>query len=237
MGDYVDFALTLIFWVGITFELPLVMFFLARFNLVSARQFAKQWRYAIVIIAVVAAVITPTVDLFNMTLVALPMLGLYALGILFACRSSPRIQSPRRFQNNPGLSKSGAARVFSSPCPSFFTPLLSAPGTSYVSCDGDSIDWLALADTFALYLFVPLVLLVALVVATRRYALLLILAAPCVLFLVLFGAQFFPPPSLLDSTQPALRVMTFNLNGNSPHPELAIEHVASENPDIALVQE
>ncbi len=89
LEDYVDFSLTLIFWVGLTFELPLVMFFLARFNVVSARQFAKQWRYAVVIIAVVAAVITPTVDVFNMTLVALPMLGLYVLGIVFAWLARP----------------------------------------------------------------------------------------------------------------------------------------------------
>lgn len=99
LGDYVDFALALIFWVGLTFELPLVMFFLARFNLVTARQFARQWRYAVVIIAVAAAVITPTVDLFNMTLVALPMLGLYALGILFAWFARPRGSSKSLVQS------------------------------------------------------------------------------------------------------------------------------------------
>ncbi len=89
LEDYVDFSLTLIFWVGLTFELPLVMFFLARFNVVTARQFARQWRYALVIIAIGAAVITPTVDLFNMTLVALPMVGLYLLGIVFAWLARP----------------------------------------------------------------------------------------------------------------------------------------------------
>lgn len=96
LEDYIDFSLTLIFWVGITFELPLVMFFLARFNVVTARQFAKQWRYAVVIIAVAAAVITPTVDLFNMTLVALPMLGLYVMGIVFAWIARPNAKTPTR---------------------------------------------------------------------------------------------------------------------------------------------
>lgn len=96
LEDYVDFALTLIFWVGVTFELPLIMFFLARFNVMSARQFARQWRYAIVIIAVVAAVITPTVDLFNMSLVALPMVGLYVLGIAFAWLARPREAAKRQ---------------------------------------------------------------------------------------------------------------------------------------------
>jgi len=89
LEDYIDFALALIFWVGLTFELPLVMFFLARFNVVTARQFAQQWRYAVVIIAAAAAVITPTVDIFNMALVALPMLGLYVLGIAFAWLARP----------------------------------------------------------------------------------------------------------------------------------------------------
>lgn len=93
LDEYIDFALGLIFWVGIAFELPLVMFFLARFNVVTARQFAKQWRYAVVIIAVVAAVITPTVDPFNMSLVALPMLALYVLGILFAFIARPRAKA------------------------------------------------------------------------------------------------------------------------------------------------
>ncbi len=91
LEEYINFALALIFWVGVAFELPLVMFFLARFNVMSARQFAKQWRYAIVIIAVAAAVITPTVDVFNMTLVALPMFGLYLLGIAFAWLARPRV--------------------------------------------------------------------------------------------------------------------------------------------------
>jgi sec-independent protein translocase protein TatC len=65
------------------------MFFLARFNLITARQFARQWRYAIVLIAVASAVITPTVDIFNMSLVALPMVGLYLLGIAFAWLAHP----------------------------------------------------------------------------------------------------------------------------------------------------
>jgi sec-independent protein translocase protein TatC len=91
LEEYINFALSLIFWVGLAFELPLVMFFLARFNIMTARQFAQQWRYAVVIIVIAAAVITPTVDLFNMTLVALPMFGLYLLGIGFAWLARPRV--------------------------------------------------------------------------------------------------------------------------------------------------
>jgi Sec-independent protein secretion pathway component TatC len=90
LEDYMDFALALIFWVGLTFELPLVMFFLARFNFVTARQFARQWRFAVVIIVIISAVITPTVDPLNMALVAVPMVLLYLLGIAFAWLARPR---------------------------------------------------------------------------------------------------------------------------------------------------
>lgn len=90
LDEYYAFSIALIFWVGLTFELPLLMFFLARFNVITARQFAQQWRYAVVIIVVISAVITPTVDPFNMSLVALPMLGLYLLGIGFAWLARPR---------------------------------------------------------------------------------------------------------------------------------------------------
>lgn len=84
LDDYIGFALALIFWVGLSFETPLLMFFLARFKLITWRQYARQWRYAVVLIVVIAAVITPTTDAFNMTLVALPMLLLYAIGVLMA---------------------------------------------------------------------------------------------------------------------------------------------------------
>jgi Sec-independent protein secretion pathway component TatC len=101
LEEYINFALALIFWVGLTFELPLGMFFLARFQIVTARQFAQQWRYAVVIIAIVAAVITPTVDVFNMSLVALPMLGLYVLGIAFAWIARPNAKAaPKQIPAN-----------------------------------------------------------------------------------------------------------------------------------------
>lgn len=82
--NYIPFVTALLFWIGVCFELPLVMFFLAKIGVVSSRFLLKSWRYAVVLIFVVAAVVTPTVDPFNMSLVALPMIGLYFLGILLA---------------------------------------------------------------------------------------------------------------------------------------------------------
>lgn len=82
--NYIPFVTALLFWIGVCFELPLVLYFLAKIGVVNSRFLLKSWRYAVVLIFIVAAVITPTVDPFNMTLVALPMIGLYFLGILLA---------------------------------------------------------------------------------------------------------------------------------------------------------
>jgi sec-independent protein translocase protein TatC len=79
--QYFSFVLGVLLWIGVAFETPLVMTLLARLGMVSPRAMAKQWRYAVLGVALVAAVITPTVDPFNMALVMAPLLGLYFLGI------------------------------------------------------------------------------------------------------------------------------------------------------------
>jgi sec-independent protein translocase protein TatC len=78
---YVDFVTGLMFWVGMLFELPLVMFLLAKLGLVTARQLLKAWRIAIVAIAVVAAIVTPTTDPINMGLLMLPLMVLYFMSV------------------------------------------------------------------------------------------------------------------------------------------------------------
>lgn len=82
--EYMDFVTRIVFWVGLAFEMPMVIALVARFGLVRPKQLLKFWRYAIVIIFVIAAVITPTPDPFNQTLVAGPLFFLYFVGILFA---------------------------------------------------------------------------------------------------------------------------------------------------------
>ena len=81
ISSYVDFITGLLFWIGIAFEYPLVIYILALMGIVKPQSLAKQWRYAIVIIAIVAAAITPTVDPVNMSLVMAPMILLYFLSI------------------------------------------------------------------------------------------------------------------------------------------------------------
>lgn len=80
-SSYIGFVTGLMFWVGIAFEFPLVIFLLASLGIVKARALAQQWRLAIVIIAIASAMITPTIDPVNMSLVMGPMILLYFLSI------------------------------------------------------------------------------------------------------------------------------------------------------------
>ncbi len=82
--EYVSFVVSVAFWIGVSFQTPLIVFILAKVGLVTAGFLARNWRFAVVIIAVIAAVITPTVDPFNMALLMLPLLVLYGLSILLA---------------------------------------------------------------------------------------------------------------------------------------------------------
>ena len=81
VSSYVKFVGGLLFWIGLFFESPLVIAVLTMMGLIKPRSLLKQWRYAIVIIAIIAAAITPTVDPVNMSLVMLPLILLYFLSI------------------------------------------------------------------------------------------------------------------------------------------------------------
>jgi sec-independent protein translocase protein TatC len=83
-NEYIPFVTSLIFWIGVSFETPLIIFIMAKVGVVTPRFLAQQWRFAVVIIAIMAAMITPTVDPFNMALVMAPLMGLYGLSILLA---------------------------------------------------------------------------------------------------------------------------------------------------------
>ena len=84
ISEYISFVLTIILWVGAAFETPLAMFVLSKANIVSSDKFAKVRKFAYVGIAVLAAVITPTPDAFNMLIVMVPLVGLYELGVLLS---------------------------------------------------------------------------------------------------------------------------------------------------------
>lgn len=89
-SSYVKFVTSLMFWIGVAFQFPLVIFVLAKVGLVKAKMLREQWRLAVVIMAVAAALITPTVDPVNMALVMAPMLVLYLLSIFLAKIAEPK---------------------------------------------------------------------------------------------------------------------------------------------------
>jgi len=79
--SYFAFVTNLIFWIGMSFELPLLIFVLADVGVVNAGTLLKGWRVAVIVIAVLAAVITPTADPVNMGIFMVPLFGLYLLSI------------------------------------------------------------------------------------------------------------------------------------------------------------
>lgn len=95
---YIGFVTRVVFWIGVAFEMPLVLAFLARAGIVTGRQLLGFWRQAVVIIAVVAAAITPTVDPINMSIVMGPLLLLY-LGSCGLAYLVYRPREPRDFSD------------------------------------------------------------------------------------------------------------------------------------------
>ncbi|WP_376793127.1 twin-arginine translocase subunit TatC [Thermoflexus sp.] len=83
-SSYLSFVVSLMFWLGLSFEMPLVFFALAKARLINARQLLRAWRFAVLIIAIIAAAITPTVDPVNMSIVMVPLIALYLLSVLLA---------------------------------------------------------------------------------------------------------------------------------------------------------
>ena len=82
--NYMDFVSCFMFWIGVIFELPLVMYFLSKLGVVSVQRMVKFRKYAFVLAFVIGAVITPTPDPFNQTIVSLPIYFLFELGIILA---------------------------------------------------------------------------------------------------------------------------------------------------------
>jgi sec-independent protein translocase protein TatC len=79
---YISFVTSLVFWMGVAFQTPLVFFLVSLLGLVSATTLIRQWRVAIVGASIAAALITPTIDPVNMFLVMTPLLTLYGLSII-----------------------------------------------------------------------------------------------------------------------------------------------------------
>jgi sec-independent protein translocase protein TatC len=84
INEYFSLFSKTLLGIGLVFEMPVLVFFLARFGIVTHTLLLRQWRWAIVLIFIVAAVVTPTPDVVNQSAVALPMIVLYLLSVLVA---------------------------------------------------------------------------------------------------------------------------------------------------------
>lgn len=98
INEYLGFSLKMILAFGLIFEMPLFAFFLARMGLVTAGWMRKVRRYAVLVVFVVAAILTPP-DVFSQLLMAVPMIVLYEISILVAAavgrKDSPANESPK----------------------------------------------------------------------------------------------------------------------------------------------
>ncbi|MCA9926217.1 MAG: twin-arginine translocase subunit TatC [Anaerolineales bacterium] len=82
--EYMSFIIQMLLWVSISFEIPIIVYFIARVGIVTSAVLREQWRVAIVGIAVLAAAITPSIDPVTMLLTMAPLTVLYFLSIFLA---------------------------------------------------------------------------------------------------------------------------------------------------------
>jgi sec-independent protein translocase protein TatC len=84
VDTYFGFSLKLLLGIALVFELPTLIYFLSKIGLITSRWMIRNFKYAVLAVFVIAAVITPTPDMVTQSILAVPMLALYGLGILIA---------------------------------------------------------------------------------------------------------------------------------------------------------
>ena len=92
LDDVLDMYMRMLLVLGIVFQMPTLVFFLAKMGLVTWRFLVRQFKFAILIIFIIAAVVTPSGDPYNQTILALPMIGLYIISIFIAWVFGPVIK-------------------------------------------------------------------------------------------------------------------------------------------------
>ena len=95
IGEYTDLFLVVVAGMGIIFEMPILIFFLALLGIVSAGWMWRNLRYSILVIFIIAAIVTPTTDILNMCIFAAPMVALYVLSIGIAFLVHPKRRKAR----------------------------------------------------------------------------------------------------------------------------------------------
>jgi sec-independent protein translocase protein TatC len=80
-NEYISFILAMLFWLGLSFQMPIIIYLLSWVGLVTGKMMREQWRFAIVGVAILAAAITPSIDPVTMLLTMAPLLVLYFVSI------------------------------------------------------------------------------------------------------------------------------------------------------------
>ncbi len=96
VGEYTSLFLGIVLGMGVIFEMPILVFFLAFLGIMTPSFMIKNFRYAILVIFIIAAIVTPTPDIVNMCVFAAPMLGLYAISIGVAWLVHPEQRRARK---------------------------------------------------------------------------------------------------------------------------------------------
>jgi sec-independent protein translocase protein TatC len=94
--EYTSLFLSIILGMGLIFEMPILVFFLSLMGILSAGFMWKNFRYAILVIFIIAAIVTPTTDILNMCIFAAPMIALYAVSIGVAWLVHPKQRKARK---------------------------------------------------------------------------------------------------------------------------------------------
>jgi len=96
IGEYTQLFLSIILGMGLIFEMPILVFFLALMGIVTAGFMWRNFRYSILVIFIIAAIVTPTTDILNMCIFAAPMIALYVFSIFVAWLVHPKQRAARR---------------------------------------------------------------------------------------------------------------------------------------------
>ena len=93
IGNYTNIMISLLFWMGLIFETPLIMFFLSKIGLVNYKMLRRYRRHTVVLAFVLGAIITPTIDPITQSLVAIPIILMYEAGIWLSWLATRKKQS------------------------------------------------------------------------------------------------------------------------------------------------
>jgi len=101
VDEYFEFYSWFLLGLGLVFQIPVIIFVLARIGLVTPGFLMRQFKFAVLVSFIVAAIVTPSADVVNQTMLALPMMGLYLLGVLVAWMFGRARRKPEEPKSTP----------------------------------------------------------------------------------------------------------------------------------------